>query len=90
MTPGQDWAMAVRSMTSFWSIHPSSSTNFFWRREMMTMPPPKVQALMRKQVLNRVQSLFLFFMRQNEFSMADDSPFGCLLRQMQGIIGTLG
>ena len=56
----------------------------------MTMPPPKVQALMRKQVLNRVQSLFLFFMRQNEFSMADDSPFGCLLGQMQGIIGALG
>ena len=28
---------------------------FFWSIEMITMPPPKVQALMIKQVLKRVQ-----------------------------------
>lgn len=59
ITPGQDWAMATRSMTSSWLIQWSSSTNFFWSIEMITMPPPKVQALMIKQVLKRVQSLDL-------------------------------
>ena len=51
--------MAARFSISFSSIHPSSSANFFFKREMITYPPPKVKVLMVRVERNRVQYFFL-------------------------------
>ena len=57
MGPGEDWAIAVMSSISSSSSHWSSSTNFFFIRDTMTKPPPKVKALSRKVALNSCHSI---------------------------------
>ncbi len=61
MAPGEDWAMAVKSIISCSSIQPRSATNFFRSSGMMTKPPPKVKALIMKVEENNVQYKFLSF-----------------------------
>ena len=46
IAPGDDCAIAVRSIISDSSSHFRSSTNFLRIRGMMTKPPPNVNALM--------------------------------------------
>ena len=61
IAPGDDWAIAVRSIISCSSIHPSSSTNFFLMSGIMTNPPPNVKALSFSVDRNSVRYLFFAF-----------------------------
>ena len=69
-------AKECRSKTSFpfSSIHPSSSENFFFSREMMTYPPPKVKVLMVRVERNRTQYLCFPLIRFLRLTLSPDAP----------------